>query len=63
MAAQIALLTTVPISQTEMNSFLSTVATTGLPSFESDYLLSAGWSSSDVAQMASYLGSLELNLA
>jgi len=63
MANQINLIATIPITQVGMNSFLSSVASSGLPSFESDYLLSAGWSQSDVNAMASYLTSQSFNLA
>jgi hypothetical protein len=51
------------INQAGMNSFLASVASSGLPSFESNYLLSAGWSQSEINGIASYLSSQPFDLA
>jgi hypothetical protein len=51
------------ISQSQMESVLATVVATGLPSFETEYLLSAGWNQTEIDGLASYFGHLQLNLA
>jgi hypothetical protein len=51
------------ISQADIDSFQAGLATSGLPSFEVDFLQNAGLSASDINGLANYFSSTPLNLA
>ena len=49
--------------QTALNNAIQTIATSGLPSVEVQFLQAAGWSSPDIQAMGDYVGGLTLDLA
>jgi hypothetical protein len=52
-----------PLSQADFNLGTANIMTSGLPGFETSFLQSAGWSTSDIAGLTAYTRSLNFQLA
>ncbi len=50
------------LTQTDFDNAFASIRTNGLPSQEVSFLTSAGWSNSDITQLASYVGGMSFTL-
>lgn len=50
------------LTQAQLDSMLSDIRANGLPSFEVNFLNSAGWSTADIAAFGNFVGSVDFNV-
>ena len=51
------------LSQSDYDNYIEEIATSGLPTFEVEFLNDAGWTSSDIQSCGDFIGNVDFNLA
>ena len=51
------------LSQSDYDNYIEEIATSGLPTFEVEFLNDAGWTSSDIQSFGDFIGNVDFNLA